>query len=510
MYLAKQKDIEMLYQSNKQMYYKIELLDRSYRILDYLEGNLISDSLSINADSDIRRTYNCEILVTDSSFNINSNSKIWFDKIIRPYIGIKYERTGEILWYLLGTFLFNDYNYNFDVTTRTLSLTCNDMMCLLNDTRSGQLDSYQRKIKVDSDARSIIIAILKEIGITEYMIEFNINNTTTNTFKIPYDKTFSSGSNAYQIIKEIIDLYPGTEMYFDINGLFTIGRKPTGDNEIYIPSEVFNDIIISEKLNSSLNNIYNRIEVWGKVNEPSYYCNGVYNNSTDHIYSLSLVSKKYEYDSDGTTPKIIDYTSYSNGDTFAFKVPATNSTIQKININNIGAYPIQDENGAYITSGILQAGTDYVFRYRKSVNGNDNFLLLGSYQNYGCAYLTNNYNDHSEYAVIDVNSEMCVEKLGTLRKVLSDNEADNITSDNLCCQRARMELYNTIRMNETLSLKMILIPWLDVNQLIEYTSLSTGETNKYLINSISYNNVECTMDVQLTRYYPNYINKNQL
>ena len=65
-YIVTQKDIEILMQSDKVLYYKLELLNEDLKVVDSIEGNLISDSLSISADSDVRRTYNCELFVENN------------------------------------------------------------------------------------------------------------------------------------------------------------------------------------------------------------------------------------------------------------------------------------------------------------------------------------------------------------------------------------------------------------------------------------------------------------
>ena len=143
-FIVKQKDIEILMQSDKELYYKLELLNENMKVIDLIEGNLISDNISISSDSDVRRTYNCEIFVENSTFNISNDSKIWYGRRIRPYIGIKHVRSNEIVWYLIGTYLFSEAGYSYDETSKTLSLTCSDMMALLNGSLGGNLDSLNK------------------------------------------------------------------------------------------------------------------------------------------------------------------------------------------------------------------------------------------------------------------------------------------------------------------------------------------------------------------------------
>lgn len=495
-YIVTQTDVDLLMQSTKVLYYKLELLNENMKIIESIEGNLISDNISIDSNSDIRRTYTCEMIVTNSSFNIGKNKFIWFDKMIKPYIGILYQRTKEIVWYCLGTYLFVDTNYNFDSTTNTLSLTCNDMMCLLNDTRNGQLDAYSRIIKAGSDARNVIISLLKEVSITKYVIEFNINNNSVSTFQIPYDMTYNS-TTAYTIIKEIVDLYSGTQMYFDIDGTFIISPIPTSHNEIsLLDDNVLQKVLISEQITTSLSTVYNKIQVWGKVNEPDFYTKDV--NAVDNIYNVSLVYSKLE---DGVEAEV-EYDEYQNFDILAINVPITNQSNQMIKINNLDEVLIVDDQGNSLQENYLKAGLDYVFRYRKLDN---TFLYIGQYQCFGEAYLTNNKNDTNEYAVIDEDNDFAINVIGERLKVLSDGDYSNIYTNSLCNQRAKWELRQSINLGVSLTLEIVAIPWLDVNQIIEFTSNSINETYQYIVTSISCDYSDFKMSLSLSRYYPNLI-----
>ena len=300
--MVTQKDIELLMQSNKELFYRLELLNKDLKVVDYLEGNLISDNISISADSDIRRTYNFEMAVSDSSFIIGKDKKIWFDKRVRPYIGMKLERTQETIWYCLGTFLYTNENYNYDASTKRLSVTCEDMMCLLNDSRNGQLDSYTRTIYKGSDARNVIISLLNEVGINKYYIEFNKNNDVVSTYEIPYEMTYNAGTTAYTIIKDVVDMYAGTQMYFDLDGTFVISKIPTRADEITVLNdEIIQPLLISEQLTASFTSIYNHIIIWGKVNEPDFYSKNV--TLSGSTFLVNIVQQQLDED----TKEMVEY-----------------------------------------------------------------------------------------------------------------------------------------------------------------------------------------------------------
>lgn len=499
-YIVRQKDIELLMQSDKTLFYKLELLNEDMTVIDLIEGNLISDNLSIDANSDIRRTYSCELFVENSTFDIGYDKRIWNDKRIRPYIGILHQRSHEVIWYLIGTFVFIDTNFHFNANTKTLSLTCHDMMCLLNGTMGGNIPDYKRTITQGTNSRAIIIDLLKEAGITKYFIEFNINNDSSSNFEIPYDMVYNVGANIYQIIKEIIDLYPGTEMYFSKDGTFMIDAIPTSEDEmIILNDEILKPILIDEQFTTSLKDIYNHIEIWGKVNEPTYYSSDI--TSDDNVYNVHLVVHKLNEDT-GEYSDIEYSDEINNFDTFGLLLPTTNKANQYININNIGNVLIVDEEGQPLQENYINANRDNIFRYRKEDN---TFIFVGEYQVHAELYLTNNKTDTNQNAVIDIDTEYSIEKTGNKLKVLSGGEFDKIPTSGLCRDRCKYELYNATNRQANLNLQTLCIPFLDVNQIIEFTSNSTHKKETYIINNVSCNFSGFTTDITANKYYATYI-----
>jgi hypothetical protein len=499
-YIVRQKDIEVLMQSDKTLFYKLELLNNDMKVLDCIEGNLIDDSLNISRDSDIRRTYNCTMHVSDSTFDIGYGKRFFYDRLIRPYIGIRHNRSGEIIYYLLGTFIFTDVGFSYNATTRNLSLTCNDLMCMLNGMMGGNLPNYKRTITAGTDARTVVVELLKEVGITKYFIEFKINNNLTSTFEIPYDMVYNAGMTAYQIIRDIVDLYPGTEFYFSRDGICMIDAIPTSENEIVVLNDdILQPILISEQLNTSFKDIYNHIEIWGRINEPEYYSKDV--TCTDNVYNVHLVVQKLNEDT-GEYETIEYADELDNFDTFCLLIPSTNKKKQYIDINGIGNVLIVNDEGKPLEKNLLNENRDNVFRYRKEDN---TFIFVGEYQVYAELYLTNNKKDTNLNAIIDVNNEYSIEKIGRKFKSLSGGDFDKIPTSNLAKQRCKLELYNATNRQVNLNLTTIAICWLDVSQLIEFTSNLNNKKEKYLIDSISCNFAEHTMSISGHKFFADYI-----
>ena len=105
---------------------------------------------------------------------------------------------------------------------------------------------------------------------------------------------------------------------------------------------------------------------------------------------------------------------------------------------------------------------------------------------------------------IDPASPFAVDKIGERRRVLSDGEYAMVYSNDLASQRAAYETWQTTALLDTVSLTMIDIPWLDVNQKVQYRSLRTGETKTYRVNRKSGTIAGGTMTLELSVFQPTY------
>ena len=138
-YFPTSEEINLIKQNSKNVYVRIELLNRQMLVVNRLEGHLINDNFSIDASSVQRRTYQCTLFVTNSTMQIGPTTNIWLDKYIRVYYGIRSNRALEIKWWRLGTFTFITTAYSYNATTKELSLSCGDLMADYDGTKSGQL-----------------------------------------------------------------------------------------------------------------------------------------------------------------------------------------------------------------------------------------------------------------------------------------------------------------------------------------------------------------------------------
>lgn len=460
-YIIAQEDRNIVNQNAKELFAKIELLNSNFKVIDVLEGYLMSDSFTIDANSAVRRTYNMELFVKDSSLLIGSDKKIWMDKYVRPYIGYKNLRTKEIQWYLKGTYVMLDSNYSFNQTTNTLSLSCSDLMSELNGDRNGVIKDAIT-IEEDTNARDVIIDLLIEANINKYII------SDMDGVKIPYVLEFEANQTYYDVLNTIIELFSYFEMFFDVNGTLIIQKIPHQDTDnVMLDNSFLSPLIINENINTSFKDVYNRVRVWGQF--------------LDSDYSASLCT----YSSNIYSATINGITELDNFSKYSIYIPNTNQANARLNINNLGAYYITDDKGNNINPNLLEVGYN-VFKYRKVDN---HFYWLGRYQVYAEASETNK------------DSIFHKDKIGEITKVFTGDEFSLIYSNSLAQDRANYELYHACRLQESIAITLIDIPWLDVNWLIEYTPYTTKETNKYVIKQISGSSSSATIEVSMVKFY---------
>lgn len=456
-----QTDKNIVHQLVKELTATVEILNSDLKVIDSIEGKLISDSFSINSDSAVRRTYSMELVITDSSLFFEEDKHIWMDKYIRPYVGIKELRSGSVIKYSKGTFIILDGNYSFDASTNTLSLSCSDLMSELNGDRNGTLKSAV-KIEEGVNVREFIVSILKETKVKKYILS-DLDNLT-----IPYDLEFNVDQTYYDVLNEIISLFSYFEMFFDLDGVFIIQKIPHQESDnVVLDKDFFTPLIISENMNTSFKDVYNRVVVWGQTLDPTYSSDACAYDTSTNTY----------------IPTFEDV-PLNNFSTYSVLIPQTNNANAKLNINGTSLY-ITDDKGVNLPASTL-APTYNVFKYRKV---NNDFYWLGEFEVY------------AESSEKNISSPFHKSKIDEVTKVCTGGEYEKIYSNSLAQDRADYELYHACRLKESVNINLIDIPWLDVNWLIEYQSYITKDTKKYVTKQISGSTTGGIIDVSMVLFY---------
>ena len=265
------EDYNVLKQQYIKKYIRLELLDFQYNIVDELSGNMTKCSINVDSNSDLRRSCDLGFVVTTSTFDIKAGSKIFLDKMVRPYVGYENMRTGEIQWYNQGIYLVNNPQWSYNASTNEISMQALDLMSKLTGLRNGNLEGIPTKIAKDENVREAIISTLALSGFTKYICEECKTNDGT-IVPVPYDIEIDVGGTVYDILSSLRDIMPNYQIYFDINGVFHYEPIPLAyDDPVLIDDDLFNNVLISENINTDFESVKNYVEVLGHTWDVDYY-----------------------------------------------------------------------------------------------------------------------------------------------------------------------------------------------------------------------------------------------
>ena len=297
-------DLKLITQNIIDIRVKIDVYDERNNIhLDTLECGIINGTSSINAESNVRRTFSLTAIpLKNKHLTVNKDGLIWINRIIKIQIGIYDRIYSQWHWYKQGSYVFSNTSATYDSSTNQIVIECYDLMSKLDGTKNGQLGALSIQYpayEADQETGEIIkinyirdafITTLTQLGkISEYEIdeigelkgfpEYNSNylkyreeskiqvkdGSFMETWNaIPYDQEFSIGTNVLSILTAFRDLYPNYEMYFDEEGVFICKLIPSCyEDDIIFDNSFFQKIIISEDTSINLTEVRNICEVWG-------------------------------------------------------------------------------------------------------------------------------------------------------------------------------------------------------------------------------------------------------
>lgn len=541
--------IVLQHSANPMLKLNIEVLDSNQKIIGTLECGIQSGTMSINGESDIRRTANFVVQPTlKERIKLTEDSLLWLNKDIRMSVGLYNPRSKQYKYYPLGCYVYTDTSGVYDATSDNLTINCADFMKKLDGTKNGQLGAliisypaYKENeetgevIEYNIIRNAVIETLEKLARITNHRIddigefyampEYNDdwekyrkeNADTWNT--IPFDQEFSAGCSVLSILTTFRDLYPNYEMFFDMeDNTFICQMVPSCyEDDIYIDNSFLQRVLISENTTVDMTTVRNICEVWGQVIEADFYneeCS--YSNNT---YSSAIAG--YEE-------------GYYNGDIIALKIPSANQAGSTLNINNFGTIPILNEaNEEPIKANELKPNEVYAFKIKKKrVDKQDviSAYFLGQWQVHAINVLTNGKksgkfvttSDGEEYELyskeyfrkfyncervdmtIIANSPFTVEKLGEILDVKVSGEFENITSNDLAADRAKWENWKNCRLTDNITITTALLPFLDVNKKVSYKRSDSDREHQYIISSISHDFSSYTSTITMYRFYPLY------
>lgn len=361
---------------------------------------------------------------------------------------------------------------------------------------------------------------------------------------IPYTLEFPAGSSLWEILVKLRDLYPGYEMYFDQDGMFVFQPIPICDKDSHLlEHEHFEGLVISETASYDLTSIKNATKIYGesitsdRFSSNCSLCSTTYEEQevlsikpsfeTDFKYftntvlgitfpkDISNTPEKHAYltINESTIPITVrnvtltesdssNYESFSTekeyvtGDACSYNRIVYRFLVNKPagdwDINKVERINTSSKSGNNLISYEPMTYADfnstdtYCFKFLSTQNS---WVYVGMYQVEGYAENTS------------IDSPFSIEKIGYRLQILSGGEYDNITTSSFAQERAEYENWLACKLNDTLTLQTVIIPFLDVNKKIQYRKLSDGSIDSYIIKSLSYSYTDGTMTITMMKFY---------
>lgn len=497
-YPVTQEDIALCTSPVRKARMKIELLSMQGQTLTELSGEVQEGSMTIDAGSDVRRVINLTLCAVDGTIDYGAEKKVWLDKKLRVSYGIE-RAEGEWAYYPMGVYAYTEAAFSLGGEAAQARIAAGDLMVFTLGTRGSQIGASTTVIVVDSDIRNAMIATLSRFTpLRDYAIE----EFPADQQVVPYDLEFASGCYAHDMIAQMRDLYPSYETFMDVYGTFICRKIPdhAGD-PVFLDEHVIDPLILSEEVQSDFG-VRNVTEIWGAELE------------TDRTAEQTTA------EGDTYTATLNGYAAYVNQEKIGVTPPSDSIAGQKMRVNDLAACPIVIRRYASggvqvdepIDPGVMRAGYPYVLRYMDG-----KWLYEGELSVHAIVKEVSSAptaeqikkdeedNDCRTIGyVVNPESPYSVEKLGEIRQVFSGGEYDAITTSQLALERCRWENWKKTRLCDGATLTTLLLPFMEVNKKIRYTSPRTGKTLTWLVRSVSMDFAGSTMTMELIRFYPQY------
>lgn len=307
--MPNQKQFDTSLQSIRNIDCKLFVLDYDYTVIDEISGKTESVNISVDAESDIRRTANINITLKDDSRQSNSNTfywvvgnPYWFDKYLQIYVAIQDINTNEYVWVNEGIYLVNSPSISYDATNNNLSFQAVDLMSKMTGLRNGYLEGMTYSVPVGSSITGAVKSIITQQGFTQYVI-----------YEPPYDYTpqdinIDIGGTAYDLLCQLRDINSNWEMFFDVDGIFHFQQIPsgkvitdpstgeTGEPTPVVDKVVWDKLNVSYTLDTNFENVKNYVEVLGKSHEPNEYATATISSNVVTLKLKNIVSSYYGND----------------------------------------------------------------------------------------------------------------------------------------------------------------------------------------------------------------------
>lgn len=445
-------DLALVSQNIQHRLVMLRVVNRSLKNVCSIRGQLISGNINIDESSNVRRSADVSLRIGKES--MDNLIHLSTDNFVRLYIGIEDNKTGNPTWYLQGTFIIDQNSLAFDAVTRTLSLNLSDLMIDLTGDRRGVLYAFSSIVKNSQRISDVMVNVLALCGFDIYDItpirvyrkasNFWDEKETEQDYMVPYDLEFNVGVTAYGILEKLINLYPGWEMFFDLNGVFVCHRMVTEEDKSFVilDDDQLKNVVIRENTAVDYSKVKNVIEVWGK--EGNYYGEAQDENpeSPFQVSSIGEMKMVVHYD------QIYD----------RYKSP------EKLKEINIEISKTKEE---------ISTLADTILK--KQSEGADTSDLKKEFNS-------------AKYSLSTLENQKTFQI--------------DVRGDDMAKEWAEQLLYENCRTQDSITLECVSLPFLnDINFKISYRNKLDNKVRTYMVKSISHNLDGNTTTINAVRFY---------
>lgn len=428
----------------------------------------------------------------------------------------------------------------------------------ITDYQLDVIGSEYGTVKTKGLIADSVEAVVKCDENSGYIIKSTVNNIYDSKTKsyldplytcLPYDINVDSDITVWSILTKLRDLYPNWQMYFDREGKFICNRVSAGlDDPCYFT--ITDDIVLKKEVGKDLSGFHNITNVFCPDIEPDFYCEtpSVIGSATENYFYKyqdvdgihTIYVRRYKLNfttSFQNTKEIEDYIAENDCITIGFGcgfdgfcgIPdngAFSETIKPIFVDfeftalddtsvRLQCIPMtkttSDRDATYITppnisDKIIKSEEDSVmFKLTKTdiapiKDTSSSGYEITSYINKSCMldYIGKMSNVIATAKNDNPKDSYSIDSVGGFEQNLSGSDYEKIYTVDDAYARANYENWKSSRTVNTINLDIITIPWLEVNQKIEF------EGTQYLIDAISRSYKDNTDSLSLSKFYPLY------
>ena len=242
---------------NRTVTCRVDLLNENFNKVSSLEGEIVTGSISLKNDGQLRRDGTLTLL---SSKDLNTDYfKISLRNYVQVFIIVQDDLNTDIkAEFNLGIYLLNSPEIKLSSKERTISLTICDLGNLYNGTFGGGLP-----VKIIYTADTLITTILYSLLNDPDKMNYSRRKIEALTYASGSDQTYNADSNYGDILKAMQEFYLDTEIFFDENGYFCYQRIKDKTTDLAIESLNQDERIIYIDYKKNFENIRNKIKVFG-------------------------------------------------------------------------------------------------------------------------------------------------------------------------------------------------------------------------------------------------------